>query len=136
MTEYTRKESLAINAAFSALAYIAECSSWGDPPRLREALRYETRQRGSSLVAKALIVREALGGVMVSRGVGVQCSAAELWSRCSPGILSGYLFGGWCGIQQGRLCKLTDEFVTKAEASNEAHGNAIDRGYAAVRAAS
>ena len=129
MTDYTRKESLAISAAYSALAYLAECSSWADPPRLREALRYETKQRSGSLTAKALMVREALGGVMVSRGVGVQCSAAELWSRCSPGILSAYLFGGWCGIQEGRLRRLADDFVTKAEAANVAHQDSLDRAW-------
>lgn len=138
MTDYTRKEAETIRTAYSALAYLAECSSWANPPRLKDALQYETKQRSSQNVAKSLMVREALQGVLDSRMERLP-SLERLWDERSPGLLTAYLFGGWCGAQgtthgaeRNRLQRLTDEFVTKAEASIVAHQDAIDRGWEAV----
>jgi len=136
MADYTRKEAELIRTAYDALAYLAECSSWSNPPRLREALRYETKQRKGQLVAKALMVREALEAAKAARGVqawGRDSSPSELWYRLSPGILTAYLFAAWCGSDTGgRLAKLTDEFITKATLAAAAHQAAIDRGWAAI----
>lgn len=127
MTDYTHKEAETIRSAYRALAYIAECSSWSDPARLAAALSHERRGRGI-LTAKALMVREAWRATQ-----GDPCSAAQMWSRFSPGILTAYMFGAWCAIfQEGRLAKLTGEFIAKAEASNAAHEAMMLRGLEAL----
>lgn len=132
MTDYTRKELAAINAAWRDLAYLAECSSWGNPPRLADALRYEAGsrhdqgKRGAS-VAKVLMVRDAL------RGMTAPLSAADLWAL-SPGICTAHMFGAWLGERStGRLAGLCSNFKTTAAAAIAAHDAAQQRAMDAFR---
>lgn len=53
--EYNRKERDAINRAFLAIEYLADCTNWTDPQMVREALRQERKARDSVSCAKALI---------------------------------------------------------------------------------
>lgn len=127
MTDYTRKELAAINAAWRDLAYLAECSSWSNPPRLADALRYETRERGAS-VAKVLMVRDAL------QGMTAPLSAADLFYMLSPGIATAHMFGAWLGERStGRLAGLCSNFKTTAAAAIAAHGAAQQRAMDAFR---
>lgn len=127
MTDYTRKELAAINAAWRDLAYLAECTSWSNPPRLADALRYETRERGAS-VAKVLMVRDAL------QGMTAPLSAADLFYQLSPGICTAHMFGAWLGERStGRLAGLCSNFKTTAAAAIEAHDAAQKRAMDAFR---
>ena len=58
---YTRAESDAINAAYSAVSYIVDHTS-GGASTLRDALKYERRERKSATNAKALLVRGFMDG--------------------------------------------------------------------------
>lgn len=131
-TDYTRREVQTIRDAYSALAYLAECSSWSNPPRLSDALRYETKQRSSQLVAKALMVREAMGGVRAARGVSgyVTVTPAELWDL-STGLAVAHMFGASIANMQPRA-GLVDAFLAAADAADAAHRAAIGRAWEAV----
>lgn len=126
MTDYTRKELAAINAAWRDLAYLADCSSWSNPPRLADALRYEARERGAS-VAKVLMVRDAL------QGMTAPLSAADLFYQLSPGIATAHMFGAWVATQTGRLESLALNFKTTAAAAIAAHDAAQQRAMDAFR---
>lgn len=122
MTDYTRKELAAINAAWQDLAYLAECSSWSNPPRLADALRYETRERGAA-VAKVLMVYAALQGMTAIKHAAY---VADLWAL-SPGICTAHMFGAWVVTQTGRLERLASDFKTTAAAAIAAHDAAQKR---------
>lgn len=57
MANYTRGEKVAIESAYSALAYLAEIHSSNYD--LKDALKYERKQRRDILTAKSLLVSSA-----------------------------------------------------------------------------
>jgi hypothetical protein len=100
VTDYTRKEAAAIRSAYCALAYIAECTDISAPIRLREAVRYEAKQRSSVRVAEALMVSQAAAGIDSSPAfratLASPLDAAGLW-QLSTGLAVAYMFGADIG---------------------------------------
>jgi hypothetical protein len=117
---YTRAEKDAINAAYSAVAYIVDHTS-GGASTLREALRYERRERKSATTAKALIVR----GFMDGRKRNPRASELGYVSR---GIILATILGA--DTRRGRYIPADTlrRFPKLAAAAAAAHDEYIHRG--------
>lgn len=97
-TEYTKTESAVIRSAYDQLAYIAETTDCSAPLRLREALAYEKRGRSSLIVAKALMLSEAVEGFRPEgSGDGFKPALPSALYRLSSGLALAHIFGADIG---------------------------------------
>ena len=124
--EYTRKEREAIRAGWAQLSYLAESDRIDTERELKDALKYERKQRGSLTVAKALIIRDFVEG-----NVNPNTPAHVVYGR-SPGLQWAFLYGAHCAehyagnMEKRRL--LLDKAVTIMLEATIAHARYIERG--------
>jgi hypothetical protein len=145
--ELTHKEAAAIRSAFDQLEYLAETTDCSAPLRLREALKHETRQRSSRVVAQALMVAEALAGLLGTKafdGAARAATPAELWGL-SSGLAAAHMFGADVGrrygtsyshadqVGAGRFRDRVRDFVAVAGEAAAAHRAVQERRKSAAR---
>lgn len=68
MSDYTKAERAAINAAWSAIYHLCQCTNWSDGPEWREAEKLERKQcasddRDKTISARAMICKGWLEGL-------------------------------------------------------------------------
>ncbi len=87
MTDYTRKERAAINAAWSWLELMAEKSGHSESGMLEAAYLMDRASRGSHFSTKVVLMREAYEGLLAR----VQFSEGK--ERLCPGAVLAYCLG-------------------------------------------
>lgn len=124
---YTAAERRIIDNAYSAVCYAADHMGHSQPAALRDALKYERRQRGSVTVAKALIVAGFANGRKHNP------TAADL-ACISNGIMAATVVGADSRRFDGRSIWLVNVNET-AKAAAAAHEAYMARNLAAAREA-
>lgn len=115
-TKYTRKQAEAIGRAYAEIEAMAEGTDWAMPRRLRDALKYESRIRGSRTTARALMVNAFVDGY-----TRPYLCAAELYD-----ISEGLAVAAMCGAHMARRKGAPSAaFLALADRSREAHQTAL-----------
>ena len=126
---YTAAERRTIDNAYSAICYIADHLGHSQSAALRDAVKYERRERSSITVAKALLV----AGFASGRDHNTPASDLACISR---GIMAATIVGADSRrlTATGFLAATLSGLPAVMQAAAEAHGNYIARGLAANRA--
>jgi hypothetical protein len=123
--KYTAAERRTIEAAYSAIEYVADHMGHSQPHALREAIRHERRERRSVTTAKALLVAGFI------RGRVDNPPAADLACH-SAGIITATIIGA-DSRRFDRPADVLEKLAALATAAAQAQADYIDRNARAAR---
>jgi len=123
--KYTAAERRTIDAAYAAIEYLTDFMGHGASSGLRDAMRYERRQRSCITTAKALLVAG------FARGRKSNPRAADL-AHVSAGIITATIIGA-DSRRYDRPADVLAKLPRMMAAAAEAHSAYMTRGAAAAR---
>jgi len=121
MTQFTKSERTAIDAAFYAISDLCDCTNWSDAPALKAALKLERQQVGDTTAARAMVC------AAWSRGASNADVAAREIFHLRPGYLAALMLGVSHAVERaandytGPKVSAARALCVDAAAANDAH---------------